>query len=93
MAAYHVTAAARDAFLSSAAAVVATDGAVAPDIFCSLQCLRLRAQRSDFRACNGYYLHEGGGSCHLGYADPDWVYGQALAPGGAAVLHFDIVFP
>ncbi len=90
---YHVTSLAKATFLTSKVATVPADTAgISPRIYCSHRCLRLRSgDVSDFSACNGFLYEDG--NCHLGYADPNWIHEQKLAPGTDATLYFDVVFP
>ncbi len=91
MAAYHVTAMAKNTFLASATNVVTAISGISPNIYCSHRCLGMKADRLDFTSCNGF-LYENG-TCHLGYAEPDWIYEQTLSLANEATLYFDIAFP
>ncbi len=92
MAGYSMTAAAKDAFLASATDIAPASTAVSPRIYCGHVCLQLRSgNRFDFNRCNGYLYEDG--NCHLGYANPNWIYEQKLNPGTDASLYFDVIFP
>lgn len=80
---------AKEAFLASGITNVTASGNVMSKFHCLHKCLRLRATRNSYTACNGFLLE--GGVCKMGYMSPDWVLEQARDPGDAATIFFDLI--
>ncbi len=91
---YEVTQDAMDDFLASATEVPLS-GDASPEARCALLCLTRRRSAQDYSACNGFAYQ--GGSCRLGYKEPDWVVEQgqlgAEDEGGAESIYFDVMLP
>ena len=86
---YKVKIEAKEEFLASGITTSNASSNVSPRIHCLHECLRQRATRNSYSACNGFLLEDG--ICKMGYMSLDWVVEQAQNPGDEATIYFDLI--